>query len=185
MRVHLDNASLGGPASRRRGRFLPSNCRRDAGAPKATRCTGKVVYGLQSFITLVKLCQDMSVSFSRKGVFSSFCCSERLFALPFLSSKTRIFAFCSLFSLIFALTSSYGQNYVRQGAQFPVTSPLVGDQVYPALGLRPGGGFIVWQDNITDGDGIGISARRLDTTLSGSLSVFRVNAQGANDQENP
>src|ERR1051325_4946599 len=178
MRVHLDNASLGAPASRWRGRFLPSNCWRNAGAPKATRCTGQVVYGLQTFITLVKLCQDMSVSFSRKGVFSSFCRSERLF--PFLASKTRIFAFCSLFSLIFPLTSSYGQNYVRQGAQFPVTSPLVGDQVYPALGLRPGGGFIVWQDNITDGDGRGMSARRLDTTLSGSLSVFRVNAQGAN-----
>src|SRR5262249_48394852 len=34
-------------------------------------------------------------------------------------------------------------------------------------------------------DGLGISARRLDNNLSGSLSIFRVNEQGANDQEKP
>jgi hypothetical protein len=44
---------------------------------------------------------------------------------------------------------------------------------------------VVWQDNITDGSGWGISARRLDSTLSGTLSTFRVNVQGTNDQENP
>src|SRR5439155_14283304 len=40
-------------------------------------------------------------------------------------------------------------------------------------------------DNITDGDGLGISARRVDSGLSGTLSVFPVNAQGTNDQEKP
>ena len=47
------------------------------------------------------------------------------------------------------------------------------------------GGFVVWQDNATDGSGWGVSARRLDGTLSGALSTFRVNVQGTNDQENP
>jgi hypothetical protein len=44
---------------------------------------------------------------------------------------------------------------------------------------------VVWQDNITDGDGWGVSAQRLDSTLSGTLSTFRVNVQGTNDQSNP
>ena len=44
---------------------------------------------------------------------------------------------------------------------------------------------MVWQDNVTDGSGWGVSAQRLDSTLSGTLSTFRVNVQGTNDQENP
>ena len=46
------------------------------------------------------------------------------------------------------------------------------------------GGFVVWQDNATDGSGWGVSAQRVDGTLSGTLSPFRVNVQGTNDQEN-
>ena len=44
---------------------------------------------------------------------------------------------------------------------------------------------MVWEDNVTDGDGFGISARRLDRNFSGTLGVFRVNEQGAGEQENP
>ena len=50
--------------------------------------------------------------------------------------------------------------------------------------MTPNGGFVVWQDNATDGSGWGVSARRLDGTLSGTLGTFRVNVQGTNDQEN-
>jgi hypothetical protein len=57
--------------------------------------------------------------------------------------------------------------------------------VFPDVALATNRGFVVWQDNITDGDGWGISARQLDSTLSGTLSTFRVNVQGTNDQENP
>src|SRR2546425_7220543 len=45
-------------------------------------------------------------------------------------------------------------------------------------------GFLVWQDNVTDGDGLGISARRITGNLSGLFGVFRVNEQSAGDQEN-
>ena len=60
-----------------------------------------------------------------------------------------------------------------------------GDQMFPDVALSTNGGFVVWQDNYTDGDGCGISARRLDPTLSGTLGSFRVNAIGAGNQQNP
>src|SRR3954470_23169406 len=98
--------------------------------------------------------------------------------------KGRKIAFCSALALVIP-TFAFAANYARQAAQFALTGPLVGDQTNPQLSIRPGGGYVVWQDNITDGDGLGISARRLDSSLSGSLGVFRVNVQGTNDQEKP
>ena len=59
-----------------------------------------------------------------------------------------------------------------------------GDQVLPAVSLGASGGYIVWQDNVTDGDGSGVSARRLGANLLGHLGAFRVNEQGAGNQEN-
>jgi hypothetical protein len=52
------------------------------------------------------------------------------------------------------------------------------------VAISPTNGILVWQDNVTDGDGWGISAQRLDSTLSGTLSPFRVNVIGAGNQEN-
>ncbi len=76
-------------------------------------------------------------------------------------------------------------NYLPNGAEYAIAGPLLGDQACPQLGLRASGGYLVWQDNITDGDGLGISALRLDSSFSGALSPFRVNSIGAGDQENP
>ena len=81
----------------------------------------------------------------------------------------------------FAQTNYYTTN----GTEYAIIGSLPGDQVFPDAAVTPSGGFVVWQDNITDGNGWGVSARRLDSTLSGTLSTFRVNAQGTNDQENP
>ncbi len=78
----------------------------------------------------------------------------------------------------------WGQgNYAPQGSQYNIAGALAGDQVYPSVSIKTTGGYLVWQDNITDGDGLGISARKLDSSLSGTLSPFRVNANGADDQE--
>ena len=66
----------------------------------------------------------------------------------------------------------------------PSPAQLPGDQVWPDVAVGANGGFVVWQDNATDGSGWGVSARRLDGTLSGMLSPFRVNVTGTNDQEN-
>ncbi len=84
-----------------------------------------------------------------------------------------------------ALVSAQTNYYTANGGEYSVIGSLPGDQVFPAAAVAPSGGFLVWQDNLTDGSGWGVSARRLDSTLSGTLSPFRVNRQGTNDQENP
>ncbi|MDD5139317.1 MAG: hypothetical protein PHY43_03535 [Verrucomicrobiales bacterium] len=82
---------------------------------------------------------------------------------------------------VMAQTNYYSKN----GTEYAVVGSLPGDQVFPDAAVTPAGGFVVWQDNSTDGNGWGVSARRLDSTLSGTLGAFRVNQQGTNDQENP
>jgi hypothetical protein len=84
-------------------------------------------------------------------------------------------------AIVFGQTNSYFTN----GIEYAIAGSLPGDQTHPSLGIKTTGGYIVWEDNLTDGDGLGISARRLDSTLSGSLSTFRVNVIGAGDQERP
>ncbi len=89
--------------------------------------------------------------------------------------------FLGIPAAVFAQTNYYttfGTNYAMVGS-------LPGDQVFPDAALNSSGGFAVWQDNITDGSGWGVSAMQLNGTLSGSGSSFRVNVQGTNDQENP
>lgn len=76
-------------------------------------------------------------------------------------------------------------NFASQGGEYGIAGGLLGDQVFPDASFKTSGGFLVWEDNATDGDGLGISARRLDRGFSGTLSSFRVNQQGALDQERP
>jgi hypothetical protein len=80
----------------------------------------------------------------------------------------------------------FGQtNYITNGVEYAIAGTLPQDQVKPGLGLNGSGGYLVWQDNITDGNGLGVSALQLDSGFSGVLSPFRVNSVGAGDQENP
>jgi len=82
------------------------------------------------------------------------------------------------------LATSQTNYYGTNGVEYTVIGSLPGDQVFPDAAISPSGGFVVWQDNATDGDSWGVSARRLDATLSGTLGTFRVNAQGVGSQEN-
>jgi hypothetical protein len=91
---------------------------------------------------------------------------------------------CGLFLGIPAAVFGQTNYYRTNGTEYAVVSSLPGDQVFPDVAITPDGGFVVWQDNITDSDGWGVSAQRLDSTLSASLSPFRVNAQVTNDQKN-
>lgn len=72
-----------------------------------------------------------------------------------------------------------------QAGEYHLAGALPGDQIVPHLSINASGGFLVWEDNATDGDRAGISARRLVNNLSGLLAPFRINAQGAGDQKNP
>ena len=105
-----------------------------------------------------------------------------------LLSFTRRAAVCFCWGVVLALPAAVlGQTnyYATNGTEYGIIGSLPGDQVWPDAAVTPTGGFVVWQDNITDGSGWGVSAQRLDSTLSGTLSTFRVNVQGTNDQENP
>ncbi|MCS7090830.1 MAG: fibronectin type III domain-containing protein [Verrucomicrobiota bacterium] len=76
-------------------------------------------------------------------------------------------------------------DVVFQGGEYALTEPLAGDQVQPAAAVGLQGGYVVWEDEFTDGQGQGISARRLDASFSGMLSVFRVNQTAQGDQTRP
>lgn len=101
------------------------------------------------------------------------------------SVRSAVIRFClGLFlaipAAVFAQTNYYGAD----GTQYPIIGSLPGDQFYPDVALNSKGGFVVWQDNITDPTGEGISAMELNTTLSGSGDIFAVNALTTNNQQN-
>jgi hypothetical protein len=78
-----------------------------------------------------------------------------------------------------------GSGYVTNGSEYAPAGILPGDQIDPSVSINSSGGLIVWADNITDGSGYGISGLRLDSTYSPLFSSFRINLQGADDQEQP
>ena len=103
-----------------------------------------------------------------------------------LSVRARSIFVTLAWALGFAMVSTaFAQTnyYTANGTEYAAVGSLPGDQVFPDVAVGTAGGFVVWQDNATDGDGWGVSAQRVDSTLSGTLSTFRVNAQGTNDQE--
>ena len=105
--------------------------------------------------------------------------SQRIYAS--LVSGLMLAGMLSLAPKAHSQTNYFGTN----GTEYAVIGSLAGDQIYPDVAVNTAGGLVVWQDNITDGDGWGISARRLDSTLAGALGVFRVNVTGGGNQENP
>jgi hypothetical protein len=121
------------------------------------------IFGQKAPVRLTSLVLPMSLSFARKA---AICFCWGLFLI--------------MPAAVFAQTNYYGTN----GTEYAIVGSLPGDQVWPDVAVTTNGGFVVWQDNATDGSGWGVSARKLDGTLSGTLSTFRVNATGTNDQEN-
>ena len=81
---------------------------------------------------------------------------------------------------------AFGQtSYHPEGSEYRIAGSLIGDQIHVDAAIQPSGGWIVWEDSFTDGDGLGISARRLGSSLAGTFGAFRVNQVGALDQERP
>jgi len=104
--------------------------------------------------------------------------------MPLPSARCAVVRFCwGLFLAIPAAAFAQTNYYAAEGTQYAIIGSLPGDQMYPDAALNAQGGFVVWQDNITDPTGVGISAMQLNPTLSGSGDVFRVNIQSTNNQE--
>jgi hypothetical protein len=104
-----------------------------------------------------------------------------------MSLLQRISKTLGIFSLAIAgpIIASGQLGYVPQAAEYAPAGNLPGDQAHPQLALKPSGGLMVWEDNVSDGNGLGISAVRLDSSFSSPFGGFRVNQQGTNDQERP
>jgi hypothetical protein len=125
-------------------------------------------------------------NFGQNGLLHLDLHTKSFMPFPLLFARRAVVCFCWSFLLaIPAVVFGQTNYYTTNGTEYAIIGQLPGDQVFPDAAVTPSGGFVVWQDNITDGSGFGISARRLDSTLSGTLSTFRVNVQGTNDQENP
>lgn len=66
-----------------------------------------------------------------------------------------------------------------------MVEPLFGEQTFPQISLTANGGYIVWQDNDLDGQGLGIGAQRLDSMAAAVGGPFPVNQQVGGDQTKP
>jgi len=102
---------------------------------------------------------------------------------PFSRSAASFFSL-GIVLVLAASASAQTNYYATNGTEYAIAGSLPGDNVFPNAALNSKGGFLVWQDNAVDGSGWGINAMQVDSTLSGTLSPFRVNVIGTNDQEN-
>jgi len=104
-----------------------------------------------------------------------------------LSPLIRIGKSLLALSLATALPSlSFGQvGFVINGGEYPMSGLIPGDQIHSAASVNALGGYLVWEDNSTDGSGQGISAAALDSNFSFTSARFRVNQIRTGDQEFP
>src|SRR5437867_10737244 len=123
------------------------------------------------------------LNFGKKTWTNPVGAAREFYLMSSVLSVWKRFGFAGLFAGIAAAVLAEN-TYAPQGGEYPIAGLLPSDQVFPQLTLSSSGGYLVWQDNVTDGDGSGISARRINSNLSGSFGVFRVNEQAAGDQEN-
>jgi hypothetical protein len=79
----------------------------------------------------------------------------------------------------------FGQSATPEGQEYRLQGALFGDQTFPQISLTPGGGYIAWQDNALDGNGLGIGAQRLDGAGAVIGEPFPVNQQVGGDQTRP
>jgi hypothetical protein len=89
-----------------------------------------------------------------------------------------------------ALSALYSMNasasVTREGDEYNIAAPIPGDQNHPDLALGPNGGYLVWDDNVGDGDGLSVNLRRITPLLSGELNVIpSLATKTANHQERP
>jgi len=69
--------------------------------------------------------------------------------------------------------------------EYLISGNQPGNQVYSDVAFNRDGGYVVWQDEVIDGEGSGIAAQRLNGNLSGALSPIRINSIAAGNQEKP
>lgn len=72
-----------------------------------------------------------------------------------------------------------------QGGEVSLLGAVPGEQVRPDVQFRNGRGVVVFEDNFIDGDGQGIGAAFLSSSLTHAFAPFRVNSTTVGDQRYP
>ena len=84
-----------------------------------------------------------------------------------------------------AVAATFGASSLsKSGNEYAILPSLPRDQVLPHLSLGPTGGFLVAQDPMIDGNGLGLRARRINADLSLVSGTFSVNSITEGDQQN-
>jgi hypothetical protein len=91
----------------------------------------------------------------------------------------------SALGLAAALAFSARATVTPDGTEYDIAVPLMGDQMHSDLALGVNGGYLVWDDNVGDGDGLSVNVRRITATLSGELNVIPLSTITAGHQERP
>ncbi len=104
-----------------------------------------------------------------------------------MSSPLSVVRPLALVAVVCAFTvfATAQSSYLTNELEYAIVGTLAGEQTYPHVSLSATGGYVVWQDNNADGAGLGINARRLNSTLSGEFGNFRVNETAVGEQERP
>lgn len=86
-------------------------------------------------------------------------------------------------ALVMSLATTARAEVAMEGTEYNVVGRIQGDQTHPAVTFGSRRGYVAWQDNATDGSGLGIRARRIEASGAASGEPFRVNETAADDQE--
>ena len=110
-----------------------------------------------------------------------------LYRIQSMHLRLRLFGgFAATCFLISGNGVSLAQNAFSPGGKdYPIVGPLAGDQTMPRAAISSSGGWVVWQDNASDTNGLGVSGWRLNSTLRPTGPKVRLNATQLGDQELP
>lgn len=76
-------------------------------------------------------------------------------------------------------------SFTPQEGEYSLSRGKTGDQMNASLALSAAGGYVAWEDNATDGSGLGITLRAVNNYLSPvDVRTIRVNETAAGNQEN-
>lgn len=96
------------------------------------------------------------------------------------STKAWLLGLASLLPL-----SLVAQNFAPSGSQYLLSGFLPGDQIHSSISISPSGGYVVWEDNASDGQGTAIGMLRLDSNFSPVNLSSRANQTAAGNQQRP
>lgn len=77
------------------------------------------------------------------------------------------------------------QSFSPQGTEYSVTGEIPGDQINLDIALGVDGGYIVWDDNHSDGYGAGVRGIKVGTSGNAAFEPFSINSIKPGNQERP